>query len=166
MIVVFDTNVWKSELYLQSPSAAAVRFFLREQKARRVETISEQLLRGSRERLVAQLATNGFSLGEITDAERKLFATENPRLIFVESQVAYECPELTNAGRSPSHSDGEGGRYLRRGRAAFRDETIKFRGEDGSNQEMQHSFLYAEGFVIGQKEVKNMVRYAIREQSA
>jgi predicted nucleic acid-binding protein len=34
MIIVFDTNVWKSELYLQSPSGAAVRFFLREQKAR------------------------------------------------------------------------------------------------------------------------------------
>ena len=34
MIVVFDTNVWKSEAYLQSPSAAAVRFFLRQQKAR------------------------------------------------------------------------------------------------------------------------------------
>jgi len=34
MIVVFDTNVWKSALYIQSPAAAAVRFFLREQKAR------------------------------------------------------------------------------------------------------------------------------------
>jgi len=28
MIVVFDTNVWKSQVYLQSPQAAAVRFYL------------------------------------------------------------------------------------------------------------------------------------------
>jgi hypothetical protein len=137
----------------------------------RVETISEQLLRGSRERLMAQLATNGFSLGEITDAERKLFATENPRLIFVEFQVAYECPELTNAGRSPATLTVKGDGTYDADAQAFRDhrtlsETIKFRGEDGSNQEMQHSFLYAEGFVIGQKEVKNTIRYAIREQSA
>jgi hypothetical protein len=34
MIVVFDTNIWKSELFLQSPAAAAVRFFLRERNAR------------------------------------------------------------------------------------------------------------------------------------
>jgi len=65
-----------------------------------VETISEELLHGSRERLVAQLATNGFSLGEITAAERKLFATENPRMLFVEFQVVYGCPDLKNAGRS------------------------------------------------------------------
>jgi PIN domain len=34
MIVVFDTNIWKSHLYLQSPSGSAVRFFLRQKKAR------------------------------------------------------------------------------------------------------------------------------------
>lgn len=34
MIVVFDTNVWKSQVYLQSSQAAAVRFFLRHSHAR------------------------------------------------------------------------------------------------------------------------------------
>jgi PIN domain len=34
MIVVFDTNIWKSALYLQSPMAAAARFFLRNQQAK------------------------------------------------------------------------------------------------------------------------------------
>ena len=34
MIVVFDTNIWKSALYLRSPTAAAVRFFLRNTRAR------------------------------------------------------------------------------------------------------------------------------------
>jgi hypothetical protein len=34
MIVIFDTNVWKSELYLQSRAAAPLRFFLRQRKMR------------------------------------------------------------------------------------------------------------------------------------
>jgi hypothetical protein len=34
MIIIFDTNVWKSELYLQSAPSAAVRFFLKKKKAR------------------------------------------------------------------------------------------------------------------------------------
>lgn len=34
MIVVFDTNIWYSQLGLKSPSAAAVRFYLRQRNAR------------------------------------------------------------------------------------------------------------------------------------
>ena len=34
MIIVFDANIWYSQLGLKSPSAAAVRFFLRQQRAR------------------------------------------------------------------------------------------------------------------------------------
>ena len=34
MIVVLDTNIWKSQIYLQSPIATATRFFLRQKKAR------------------------------------------------------------------------------------------------------------------------------------
>jgi hypothetical protein len=34
MIVVFDTNIWKSQVYLQSSQAAAVRFFLRQKSAK------------------------------------------------------------------------------------------------------------------------------------
>lgn len=34
MIVVFDTNIWFSELGLRSPSGAAARFFLRQKQAR------------------------------------------------------------------------------------------------------------------------------------
>jgi hypothetical protein len=34
MIVVFDTNIWKSNLFLQSPAAAAVRYYLKTTGAR------------------------------------------------------------------------------------------------------------------------------------
>lgn len=34
MIVVFDTNVWKNSLYLKSSAAAAVRFYIHQQRAR------------------------------------------------------------------------------------------------------------------------------------
>jgi predicted nucleic acid-binding protein len=34
MIVVFDTNIWKSQIYLQSAEATATRFFLRQKQAR------------------------------------------------------------------------------------------------------------------------------------
>ena len=34
MIIVFDTNIWHSQLGLKSPSAAAVRFYLRQQGAK------------------------------------------------------------------------------------------------------------------------------------
>lgn len=33
MIVIFDTNIWKSNLYLRSPAAAALRFYLRNSNA-------------------------------------------------------------------------------------------------------------------------------------
>lgn len=33
MIIVFDTNIWKQSLYLQSPAAAATRLFLRQKGA-------------------------------------------------------------------------------------------------------------------------------------
>jgi hypothetical protein len=34
MIVVLDTNIWKSQIYLQSPQAAATRFFLLQKRAK------------------------------------------------------------------------------------------------------------------------------------
>jgi hypothetical protein len=34
MIVVFDTNIWKSNLFLQSPAAAAARYYLKKTGAR------------------------------------------------------------------------------------------------------------------------------------
>jgi hypothetical protein len=34
MIVVFDTNIWREHSFLKSPAAAAVRFFLRQERAR------------------------------------------------------------------------------------------------------------------------------------
>lgn len=34
MIIVFDTNVWKENLYLRSPAGAAARFFISQKKAR------------------------------------------------------------------------------------------------------------------------------------
>jgi len=57
------------------------------------ETISRQVLGASKERLVEQLAKNGFHLGKISGADRKLFATENPRMVFVEFQIGYQCPD-------------------------------------------------------------------------
>jgi PIN domain len=134
-----------------------------------VETISEQLLLGSREWPVAQLARNGFSLGEIKAAERRLFATENPQMVFVEFQVVYECPDLTDAERSPATLTIKGDGTYDAETGVFRDhrilsETIQFRGED-AEQELRNSIIYAEGLVIGQKEVKNTIRYAIQERS-
>ncbi len=63
------------------------------------ETISSQILGSSRQRLVEQLATNGFSLGEIISADTKVFATENPRFLFVEFQIDYRCPNLANSAQ-------------------------------------------------------------------
>jgi PIN domain len=134
-----------------------------------VDSISEQLLHGSRERLVAQLATYGFSLGEITAAERKLFATENPQVVFVEFQVVYGCPDTTNAGRSPATLTIKGDGNYDAQAQLFCDhrtlsETIQFREGDGTDQEVRNSILYASS-VMGEKEVKDTIRYAIHPQS-
>jgi hypothetical protein len=77
MIVVFDTNIWKSELYLQSPSGAAVRFFLREQKARvglpevvRLEV--EEHLRGDIKSVIDKLRTQHSRLLRLFGQLREL----------------------------------------------------------------------------------------------
>jgi len=132
------------------------------------ETISRKVLGASRDRLVEQLGKNGFSLGEIIGADRKLFATENPRMVFVDFQITYQCPDLTNTGRAPATLTVRGDGTFDAEAQAFREhrtlsETIRFRGEDDANQEVQNTFLHAEGLLIGQKEVRNIVRYVIRE---
>jgi hypothetical protein len=130
------------------------------------ETISAQILSSSKERLVEQLAKNGFSLGEIITADKKLFATENPRLIFVEFLLRYQCPDLTDTGRAPATLTVSGDGAYDAEAQAFRDhrtlsEIIQFRGADDTDQEVRNAFLYAEGLVIGHKEVRNTIRYAV-----
>jgi hypothetical protein len=84
------------------------------------EVISEQLLNDARSRLSEQLATNGFSLGDLGSVDRKLFATENPRIVFVEFEARYDCPDLTGAREAATLIIKGDGSYDAEARA-FRD---------------------------------------------
>jgi hypothetical protein len=133
------------------------------------ETISAQVMRDSGGRLVEQLARHGFSLGETITADRKLFATEHPRRIFVTFLLRYECPDLTNTGGPPAMLTVSGDGTYDAEEQAFRElrtlsETIQFRGKDGTDKEVRNVFVHAETFGIGHRVVPNIIRYPLERR--
>lgn len=92
MIVVFDTNIWLSELGLRSPKAAATRFYLKQNSARVAipEVIRLEVERNLTTRLMTHIqdVQNGYS--QLLTA----FGTLPEIVLPDEKQVRQKIPEL------------------------------------------------------------------------
>ena len=69
--------------------------------------LARGLLGSQKESIVDLVSRHGFEIGEVTVVQRKLFATETPRLLFVKFTIEYECPDL-NLAREPAVLKVEG----------------------------------------------------------
>jgi len=92
MIVVFDTNIWLSELGLRSPTAAAARFYLKHHGAR--VGIPEVIRLEVEQNLTSRLMKH---IEDIRSAYRQLltaFGTLREIILPDEEQVRQKIPEL------------------------------------------------------------------------
>ena len=132
------------------------------------ETLSKVILQETKNRAIELITRNGFDLGERTKLQRNLFATEDPRILFLEFVIEYECPDATASGRPPAV-------LTIKGDATFNTETnmfsklrsfgeaLRFTSEDGTEKELKNVVMHAEGIVLGHRHVSNTVRYKLDE---
>lgn len=95
MIVVFDTNIWLSELGLRSPTAAAVRFFLKHSKAR--VAVPEVIRLEVEQNLTSRLLEH---IEDIRSAHRQLltaFGKLREVVLPTAEDVRHKVPELFNS---------------------------------------------------------------------
>ena len=131
--------------------------------------ISEYLANNSGERLTRWLVEKGFQLGNFVEVKRRIFATENPRVVFVEFEVTYRCPDNTG-NRDDAiliiQGDGTYDAEERRFRAQRTiSEAISFRDGDGTEQDAQNLFASAEVFLGPGKSHTPFATLSVNRQS-
>jgi hypothetical protein len=116
--------------------------------------------------VLGSLERHGFTLGERSSCTYKVYATEDPTVLFLDFAMEIQCIDARGDGRTEAalHLKGDGS-FLPETKA-FRNlrnfgEHLKFQMPDGTKGEMRNAVIYAQGTVIGHKEVSSVVRYAL-----
>lgn len=114
--------------------------------------------------VIKLVSENGFELGERASLKRKVFATEDARMLFVQFSAEYTCPSLT-LDRDPAVLTIGGDCRHNIDNAQFDQfrpqiEELKFRSADGA--ETTRKVVFASiNFVLGHKDVTHSVKYEL-----
>ena len=112
------------------------------------------------------LERNGFSVASRTAASFKLFATDDPSVLFIDFTLTLGCVDARGEGRTNIEIYLKGdGNYLPHVKS-FQNlrnfgERLQYRMPDGRLEEKQNHVLFADGLVLGHKQVSHVTRYQL-----
>lgn len=114
------------------------------------------------------LVRAGFDLGNRLNGTYKLFATENPTELFFNFSMVISCSDARREGRTNAILTLNGdGIYSPKNRSfsGLRSfgEQLSHNTIDGTMQELKRHVLYANGTIIGHKEVTHEIRHLLPE---
>jgi hypothetical protein len=112
------------------------------------------------------LERHGFSLGERSACSYKVYATEDPALLFFDFAIEIQCVDSRGEGRTEALLRLKGDGSFVPAAEAFLNlrnfgEHLTFQMPDGTKEEMRNAVIYADGLVLGHREVSSVVRYAL-----
>lgn len=112
------------------------------------------------------LERHGFALGERISCAYKVYATEDPGSLFFDFTLELQCVEVRDEGRTDAVLRLKGdGSYVPETKTFLNlrnfGEHLTFQMPDGTKGEMRNAVVYAQGAVIGHKEISSVVRFAL-----
>jgi PIN domain-containing protein len=130
------------------------------------EALADAFLESEKKSITGTLTRNGFDLGTRLSLAYTLFATENPKMLFLEFEMAYSCSDVQGEGRRGAvlHLKGDG--FHEPSSQQFTllrnfGERLSYQMPDGAEKETRNHVIFAAGLAIGHKEVTNTVRYKL-----
>lgn len=119
-----------------------------------------------RDSVFVTLERQGFSLADRTAFAYNIFATEDPDVLFLDFTIEIQCDDVRGTGQTEARLRLKGdGSYMPASRAFTNlrnfGEHLTFKLPDGTRSEIRNAVGYADGIVIGHKQVINTVRYAL-----
>lgn len=114
------------------------------------------------------LQRQGFSLGQRSSCVYKVYATEDPDVLFFDFTIEIQCAESRNEGRYDALLRLRGDGSYAHGAKQFVNlrnfgEHLTFTMQDGTRGEMRNAVAYVDGLAIGHRQVSSVVRYALPE---
>jgi hypothetical protein len=115
------------------------------------------------------LDSHGFSLGIRTQATQRVFATENPNILFFEFEFKYECNDERNENRSDAiiTLKGDGSYNIEESQIVeLRNfgESLEYRIEGEEDKKIANQVIMVGSAVIGHRTVSHSVRYPLNEE--
>lgn len=112
------------------------------------------------------LSKNGFEALGRPKVEGKVFATENPSMMYVSFAITYECRDITEEGRFGGSLRVQGDGFYNNEAGSFEQlksygEDLTFKLKDGSEKQVRNVVLRVAGITMGHKEVTHTVRYGL-----
>jgi hypothetical protein len=117
------------------------------------------------------LAAHGYVLDEVQACRYRLFATEDPRKLFLEYSINLSCTNVRGDGRSSAllYLKGDGTfdpATLTYDSLRNFGEQLTFTDVDGSEKNIRHAVLFGASIVLGHREVSSTIRHLIDEHEA
>jgi len=112
------------------------------------------------------LTRNGFVLGEKLGFSKILYVTEDPSVLYVEFSMDFEAKEIVGDGRMDGVLTLAGDGTYDTNRHTFANlrnlgDTLRFQQGDGTQREVRNAYAFAEGGVIGHRDVSHTVRHKL-----
>ena len=113
MFILFDSNVWISQLGLQSENGAAVRYFANRRSATVAipEVVQLEVAQES-EAVEDILMPHEFELCDGVEGDVNCFATEEAETVYFTFSLAHPCRDSTGAGRRDGELKLKGSGFL------------------------------------------------------
>lgn len=123
--------------------------------------LARSFLVSQKKSIIDIVTRHDFEMGEIIVVQRRLFATENPRHLFVRFTIEYECSDVTaTRGSAVLKVEGEC-RYDVDNKTfdqfVTRGEELRFHMPDGTHVEHDFMMIGVDLF-IGHKNIENITR--------
>lgn len=134
------------------------------------DRLAEAYLESHGERLKDSLERLGFARDERLTGRHDLFATEDPEFLFMTFELQYAGVDVTEQGRTDVVIFLSGDGKFNPGTGEFSDlrnfgERWRFREADGTERENRNVVVFADGIVIGHRQVSHSVKYPLTESS-
>ncbi len=112
------------------------------------------------------LSRNSFELGSRRKVERVLYATENPRFLFIEFAIEYDAKQIAGDGRTDGVLTLRGDGVYDTRSSSFGElrnygEQLSFQPADGGERQIQNQVIFVGGITIGHKEVAHTIRHKL-----
>lgn len=130
------------------------------------DTLQAAFLHQFEKRIFGTLEQNGFTLGLRSSCTNKVFATEDPAVLFFDFTIDIQCVDARGEGRSEILLRLRGdGSYAPEAKAFnnLRDfgEHLTFQQSDGTRCEVRSAVACGATIVLGHREVVSTVRYPL-----
>jgi len=130
------------------------------------DKIFNEFVKNNKSTLNNILDNNGFSLGNRIDSSQKVFATENPDILFFEFEIKYECIDERDENRSNAILTLRGdGKYNIKTEQIIDmrnfGESLEYRVDGAEKKIIANQVIIVGNIVIGHRTVTHSVKYPL-----